>query len=241
MGVPLDTICGFYHRHVEIVAHIFQQCEFTSLIRMSHPLVVLRTLTLDCDFNVWLTEAVTSFATSKDWSGLDCLLAFLWAIWLTRNNLRFRSEVYSPAGIFATAATWVARSKEARDLSNLSQPSCPPGFGPSLPHFIRLNDPTVECDICLTFDGSWSDKDHRAGMGWYLSSDLSSPPIGGGAQAGFSSSALHVELLACLLGLRHTWDQGYSSVRVFTDCCQVRTLLWGQMSDSISVRPLGFA
>ncbi|XP_021762917.1 uncharacterized protein LOC110727647 [Chenopodium quinoa] len=213
----------------------YAHCEFTCLVRPSHHLEVIRTLPLDRDFSTWFAESISGFAAAKDWNGLDELLVFFWAIWLARNNIRFRSEVYSPAGIYAVAASWVSRSKEAKELSDRFQPSCPPGFGVSSLHDLNLGDPSDQYDICLASDGSWNAKDQRAGMGWFLSSDLSSPVVGGGAQAGFASSALHSELFACLLGLRHVQDRGNSSVRIFTDCCSVKILIGGQSSDTISV------
>lgn len=132
-------------------------------------------------------------------------------------------------------ASWMSRSKEAKELSDRLHPSCPPGFGVSCLHDLNLGDPSNQYDICLTSDGSWNAKDQRAGMGWFLSSDLYSPVVGGGAQAGFASSALHSELFACLLGLRHVRDRSYSSVRICTDCSSLKTLIGGQSSASISV------
>ncbi|XP_021724328.1 uncharacterized protein LOC110691696 [Chenopodium quinoa] len=234
-GVPINAACGFCHQHPETISHIFQHCEFTCLVRSSHYLEVIRALTLDRDFSTWFADLISGFVTAKDWHGLDEILAFFWAIWLTRNNLRFRSEVYSPAGIYAMTASWLSRSKEAKDLSDRLHPSCPPGFGVSCLHDLNFGDSFDQYDICLTSDGSWNAKDQHADMGWFLSSDLSSQVVGGGAQAGFASSALQSELFACLLGLRHVRDRSYTSVRICTDCSSIKSLIGGQSSASILV------
>ncbi|XP_021725676.1 uncharacterized protein LOC110692614 [Chenopodium quinoa] len=224
--------------HAWDISHIFQQCDFTCLVQATHHLEAIRSLPMDRDFCTWSTATISELAKAKNWNGLDDLISFWWAVWLTRNNLRFRSEVFSPAGVFAIAANWSSRSKEARELSDLCQASCPQGFGGlgcSSHHALGLLQPSSQYDISLAFDGAWTDVDQRAGMGWFLSSNLSSPSVRGGAQAGFASSALHAELLACLLGLHHVKDKGFTSVGVFTVCSSVPTLIDRYTTDSISV------
>ncbi|XP_021736238.1 uncharacterized protein LOC110702800 [Chenopodium quinoa] len=238
-AIPSDDLPTVVSQIIDPGSHAWdstriRQCEFTSLVRSSHHLEVIRTLPLDRDFSAWFTDSISGFVAAKDWHGLDEILAFFWAIWLARNNLRFRSEVCSLAGIYVMIASWLSRSKEAKELSDCLLPSCPPGFGVSCLHDLHLGVPSVQFDICLTYDGSWNAKDQRAGMGWFLSSDLSSPVVGGGAQAGFASSALHSELFACLLGLRQVRERSYTSVRFCTDCMSILTLIGGQSSASIS-------
>lgn len=86
-GVPVNATCGFCHQHPETISHIFQHCEFTGLVRSSHHLEVIRTLALDRDFSTWFADLISSFVATKNWHGLDEILAFFWAMWLTRNNL----------------------------------------------------------------------------------------------------------------------------------------------------------
>ncbi|XP_021759146.1 uncharacterized protein LOC110724055 [Chenopodium quinoa] len=206
-GIPLDFTCGFCHHHQETISHIFQQCEFSCLSRSSHPLVQLRTMPLDQDFNSWLTDSIMGLAVSKDWAALDSLLAFF----------------------------LITRSSNVRNLSDLYQSSSPPGFSVSTPKYLGSAGSSDGYDICLTFDGAWNAKDQRAGMGWYLSFTSTSPAVWGGAHAGFASFALHSKLLACLLGLKQDREKGYSKIQVFMDCGLVCSLVWGHLSYSIAV------
>ncbi|XP_021735710.1 uncharacterized protein LOC110702316 [Chenopodium quinoa] len=162
-------------------------------------------------------------------------LGVMWigAIWLTRNNVRFRSAVYSPHSILDLASDWCRRSQSARNLK-VSPMDKPTGFKCPQSTYVLCGALTVGCDYTMLFDGAWDKDSHKAGTGWCFHSASSPHSVGGGAKACVASSKLHSELLACLFGLQQARLRGFTRV-LLTDCLIIPRLLLSQDPENISV------
>uniref|UniRef100_A0A803M631 Nucleolar protein 10 n=1 Tax=Chenopodium quinoa TaxID=63459 RepID=A0A803M631_CHEQI len=75
-----------------------------------------------------------------------CVFGLIWALWITRNNLRFRSELYYPQMVFGVADGWIARCAAARDCLVSMSCSVPPGFGLRISSSCSKGDPSAVCD-----------------------------------------------------------------------------------------------
>ncbi|XP_021715273.1 uncharacterized protein LOC110683240 [Chenopodium quinoa] len=167
---------------------------------------------------------ISGLSSGKFWSILDYFFGVCWAIWLTRNNVRFRSAVYSPNSILELASDWCFRSQNARILT-FSQIDKPPGFPFQPTSFALCGKLDDICDILMLFDGAWDRESHEAGTGWLFCNAASQHPLGGGAKACVAGSTLHSELLACLYGLQQARSWGISKLLLLTDCSIIATLL----------------
>ncbi|XP_021760606.1 uncharacterized protein LOC110725434 [Chenopodium quinoa] len=231
-GIPIDATCIFCHGSSEYVVHLFRECPFTSrlwnsLASTSSPLPEVPFL-----FSDWFTSIITSYASSKHWLALDRFFGMCWAIWITRNNVRFRSVVFSPQCILDLALEWSVRSGKAREMAACC-PGIPPGFSSYPTWQVLRGEASVlwECDVLMCFDGAWDRGNYSAGAAWCFLDPVSSRCIGGGARVCMASSALHSELLACLFGLKHARQQGIVSLCLLTDCLSVPKMIQFATSD----------
>ncbi|XP_021728774.1 uncharacterized protein LOC110695857 [Chenopodium quinoa] len=199
-GLPIDPSCIFCNHASESMGHLFQ---------------------------LWFVELLTRFTDSKDWVQMDSFFGLCLEIWLTRNNVRFRSGVYSPQSILDLASSWKSRSREAREL-DYGIFSFPPGFSARPSIYFLCSSMQEDYDVVLLFDGAWDRADLTAGAGWCFRGLTSPGYIAGGARACTASSALHFELLACLWGLRHASQRGVTRLLLHTDCLAIPRLLLAQ-------------
>ncbi|XP_021775087.1 uncharacterized protein LOC110738949 [Chenopodium quinoa] len=223
-GLPIDPTCIFCGCASEFVAHIFRGCQFIQLIWGMVPWGSLPVPVDYIPFQSWFAGTIMQSAASKNWTYLDKLFGLCWAIWLTRNGARFRLEVYSPYTIIDLASSWSTLSEKARQLDNVLV-SSPPGFSPCPRAFILQGAPSEIYDVLFFCDGAWDSGSSCAGAGWCFQDPISSQVLGGGARACMASSALHSELLACLWGLQHVRQKGFTKVRIFSDYLAMIQLL----------------
>lgn len=90
----------------------------------------------------------------------------------------------------------------------------------SLPDYWQFSRFLSDSDlksICLICDGAWMPTCNQAGLWWILQDPLNLSHIGDGAQACVLGLSLHVELSACLWGLRMVVHLGFSRMLVFSD------------------------
>ncbi|XP_021750858.1 uncharacterized protein LOC110716530 [Chenopodium quinoa] len=233
-GIPIDTTCVFCHVSSESVGHLFRDCPFSSSLWDSMDWGSLPKPDTSFPFSAWFSGIISSFAKAKHWLALDCFFGICWAIWLTRNNVRFRSAVYSPHFVLDLAWEWSTRSGKAREFSSCST-SVPPGFSAPSERLVLRGGPNMLCEVSMLFDGAWDRQNHNAGAGWCFLDPSFSHCIRGGARACMASSALHSELQACLFGLKHARHRGFSSIYLFTDCMSIPRLIQDFRTADISV------
>ncbi|XP_021746666.1 uncharacterized protein LOC110712511 [Chenopodium quinoa] len=235
-GLPVESKCGFCHQEVETLSHLFRDCPFTWSLWEGQPCGSTLNISQDQSFEEWFPEVLSKFIHDKDWLMLDHFFSLLWALWLTRNSLRFRSTVYSPESILELASSWVDRCSEARSFRYDITLEFPPGFSGTMSSAVLRGNASDACTVSLTFDGAWSSDSHNAGTGWVFLDLVSDGHLGGGAQACSSNSVFQSELMACLFSLRHARQRGYSSLQILTDCSLVVDLLRSQVPKDIFVR-----
>ncbi|XP_021750222.1 uncharacterized protein LOC110715910 [Chenopodium quinoa] len=178
----------------------------------------------DSPFLGWFENIVSLLAHDKDWNQLDAFFSLCWAIWIVRNNARFRSEVYSPQLVLDLASSWHARSRDAR-VWDPGTFSAPPGFPFRSTIFFVLGPMHQDYEEILYVDGSWDSTSFTAGAGWCFRRMDSSTLVAGGARACTATFAFHSELLACCWGLRHAIQRGISKLLICTDCILVPRLI----------------
>ncbi|XP_021746475.1 uncharacterized protein LOC110712334 [Chenopodium quinoa] len=233
-GLPIDPMCVLCGWDPKSVEHLFRDCLFTKMIWGKVAWSSLPNLVTASPFYIWFVEFVSSLADVKNWGCLDNFFGLCWAIWLTRNNFRFRSEVYSPQTVLDLASTYSKRSEDARKFG-LSPLSSPPGF--SIPlglHVLRgsLHDSWY---VSLVFDGAWDRGTHSPGAGWVFRDPISAQTFAGGAKATVTNSPFHSELLACLWGLKHASRMGVTHLQMYTDSMLLTTSLLDSGSRDIYV------
>uniref|UniRef100_A0A803MKK5 RNase H type-1 domain-containing protein n=1 Tax=Chenopodium quinoa TaxID=63459 RepID=A0A803MKK5_CHEQI len=211
------------------VDHIFLNCPFTRRLWVCGPLGI-RITDYDSSFHQWFISLLLSVISLKNWDGLDSILSSTWAIWILRNNIRFRQAIWSPHVVFQIAQDCINRSLAARDLTSLDS-SPPPGFGYQSCSFHLVGNSYIPPTVALVVDGAWNSHDCRAGVGWCFYSLDSDICLGGAARACFALSAIQAELLACLIGLRMALRRGFSQVLVRTDCQLSVSILRNSSSD----------
>ncbi|XP_021727903.1 uncharacterized protein LOC110695016 [Chenopodium quinoa] len=234
-GLPVDSRCGLCHQDVETLSHLFQDCPFTWSLWEDQPCGSTLNMSQDQSFEEWFPEVLFKFLHDKDRLMLDRFLSLLWALWLTRNSMRFRSVVYSPDSIIDLASSWVDRCSEARSFRYDITPAFPPGFSCPMSSTVLRGIASDVYTVSLTFDGAWKSESHNAGTGWVFLDVASNVPLGGGAQACKSNSAFQSEMITCLFALRHARQRGYSSLQILTNCSLVVDSLRSPVPKDISV------
>ncbi|XP_021756627.1 uncharacterized protein LOC110721746 [Chenopodium quinoa] len=218
-GISVDLVCCFSRRKQETVDHLFRDCDFVAPLWVRSSFHFNSQGLLHRPFLQWFSVMVSLLAAAKDWENLVQFFSLLWAIWLSRNNVRFRQQIVSPDDVLLIASQWKVRGMQAQD-SHLSSSNLGPSPRPASLGFAATlaGDPTSGFDICLISDGSWSSSDNSAGAGWVFR-DCDSPLIrGGGARASLSSSALQSKLQACFWGLRSAFSRGFCRILIYSDC-----------------------
>ncbi|XP_021767745.1 uncharacterized protein LOC110732135 [Chenopodium quinoa] len=164
-GISVDPICCFCHREPETVAHLFRGCDFISLLWGRSSLGFHSPGLHRLPFLNWFSTMVSLFGATKDWVGLINFFSILWAICLSRNNVRFRQLDVSPTKVLSLASQWCARGHQAQDF-RLKSSSLPLRPRLSVTTFSACygGDPLSGLDICLLCDGSWSSDNSR----WWL-------------------------------------------------------------------------
>ncbi|XP_021759197.1 uncharacterized protein LOC110724108 [Chenopodium quinoa] len=219
-GIPVDPLCAFCHTSQETIDHLFLHCPFTRRLWSCGPLGILLPPENFSSFSHWFSTLITHSLAHGDWSTLDSILAFTWAIWCCRNSVRFWGLVPDPLCVFRIAQEWRSRSSSARDL-DAGVISSPPGFHHRPLLIILRGSFSEQAVVDLLFDGAWQSADCRAGTGWCFYQAGSLQCLGGGAQACFALSAIQAELFACLLALRMAQNHGFDQIRIHTDCLGV--------------------
>ncbi|XP_021744869.1 uncharacterized protein LOC110710838 [Chenopodium quinoa] len=233
-GIPIDATCVFCHGSSELGVHLFWECPFTWRLWDSIACDSFPSHEVPLPFSDWFTSIITGYATAKHWLALDRFFGMCWAIWITRNNVRFRSAVYSPHCVLELASEWSARSGTTREIVGCCA-GIPPRFSYHPTWQVLRGEATVLCEVLMCFDGAWDRGNHNAGTGWCFLDPSYSLCIGGGARACMASSALHYELLACLFGLKHARQRGVMSICLFTDCMSVPKMIQEPSSSDISM------
>ncbi|XP_021740295.1 uncharacterized protein LOC110706650 [Chenopodium quinoa] len=233
-GIPVNLTCVFCHNYVESRDHLFHDCPFIGSLWYSIDWGSFPKPDSLLPFLDWFMGIVSGLSSARFWAILDYFFGVCWAIWLTRNNVRFRSAVYSPNSVLALALDWSLRSQNARNL-NSDSTGRPPGFpSPSTTYALcgALDD---ICEVSMLFDGAWDRKTNNAGTGWCFCVSDSSQPMVGGAKACVAGSALHSELLACLFGLQQARLRGFTRLLLLADCSIIPTLILCQEVEDIAV------
>ncbi|XP_021758574.1 uncharacterized protein LOC110723529 [Chenopodium quinoa] len=235
-GVSVDSTCCFCRREQETINHLFRDCDFVTPLWVRSSFHFNSQGLLHLPFLQWFSVMVSLLAAAKDWENLVQFFSLLWAIWLSRNNVRFRQQAVSPDDVLLLASQWNVRGRQAQD-SHLPSSTLGPSPRPVGSRFAATlaGDPTLGFNICLICDGSWSSSDNSAGAGWVLR-DCGSPSVrGGGARASFSSSALQSELQACFWGLRNAFSRGFRRILIYSDCEPLCRMLGQQQKDEVSL------
>ncbi|XP_021728400.1 uncharacterized protein LOC110695481 [Chenopodium quinoa] len=223
-GIPINSTCVFCHVSSESVGYLFRDCPLSRHLWDSFSWESLPKPEAPLSFLVSFSAVISRYVTTKNWSALDRFFGICWAIWLTRNSVRFRSTVYSPDSILHIARDWWDKSGKARDFSD-SLNDIPLGFSYPFVSQVLRGNPNVPDIVIMHFDGAWDQGNYNAGIGWCFWDTSSFQSIGGGARACMAASALHSELQACLFGLRHAlqsfclfygaWHQGNYSAATY--------------------------
>ncbi|XP_021743210.1 uncharacterized protein LOC110709306 [Chenopodium quinoa] len=103
-GLPVDPVCAFCHMDVESVSHTFRDCPAICTIWLSGALDIQWDLMQFPPFSIWFSRTISLFSSSRNWKDIASLFALLWAIWISRNHLRFRKAVWSPGSIVGLAS-----------------------------------------------------------------------------------------------------------------------------------------
>ncbi|XP_021769384.1 uncharacterized protein LOC110733597 [Chenopodium quinoa] len=215
-GCPVDPLCAFCHVELEVAAHTFRDCPY------GRPLWESGVLGFPGCFH------------SLHLLGFGWLIQFLitlrLAIWHSRNQLRFRQEIWSPSTIESLAKDWYYRCVQAQDLKNSSVRShsvVGPGLS-DVPWLCLQGLPNIFPTTCLIVDGAWDSSTYRTRAGWVIRDIFSSDVLRGGSRAFMTSSALQSELQVCLWGVQfvvHMCCPFFSLIsRVFRYFCLVAHL-----------------
>ncbi|XP_021751699.1 uncharacterized protein LOC110717342 [Chenopodium quinoa] len=236
-GFPVDPVCAFCHQEWEEVSHTFRDCPAVRSLWQSGTLGVCWDLWQFFQFGEWLADTISRFYSHKFWKGIMSLFAILWAIWLSRNQLRFRHAVWSPRTIEGLAEDWFHRCVQSQDWKKSVLGSCSPSSHvlSGDPWLCLRGLPDISPTVCLIVDGAWDCSTCRAGAGWVIRDLCSSEVLGGGSRAFLSGSALQSELQPCLWGLQAAVRKGFLKIRIHSDCATLLSMILNSGPMDISV------
>ncbi|XP_021846130.2 uncharacterized protein [Spinacia oleracea] len=232
-GVQLSTVCDECNAGDEDLQHLFRFRKFAQDVWRSGSLAIHSNFNEAMSFQEWFLFYIRRFQSQDGKNSPRCLyfMSTLWILWLVRNNRVFRGQSTSSSAMHNCIKSGLDQ------ISILHQhpspylrffhppevdPIFPPGFSRIILSGIEDGNPTT----IIVSDGSWFKSSKIAGMGWYLDrQQVPSDRILGGAQPGLTSSALHSEVLACLLSLRRASQAGFNRVTIFIDSLRLVDLL----------------
>ncbi|XP_021749452.1 uncharacterized protein LOC110715189 [Chenopodium quinoa] len=195
-GLPVDPICIFCRANSESIILLFWDCPLMQWLWGEANLTRLVAPFVSGPWPKWFSDCISALIDVRDWDNMDRVFGLLWAIWLTRNSVRFLSEVFSPYSILQLAFSWYERGKAAR-LFGGSCFGSPPGFHSSPLLRVLRGSSGDSCELSICFDGAWDAVTHCAGVSWCVVDSSVAPLVHGGARACMANSTLQAELMAC--------------------------------------------
>ncbi|XP_056697710.1 uncharacterized protein [Spinacia oleracea] len=200
-GIELPVSCDYCASEAEGHQHIFRFCVLAQQVWRGGSLAIHLE-----------TEETTSF--------MDCTI---WALWIARNNRVFRGDTTNITTVLviikegADKQGFLKKNKD-HHLSFLHPPEIISTYPPGFCRIIISNTGAEGAIDMILVDGSWHNHTRNAGMGWYLEGQQENVHrILGGAASGTTFSALHLESLACLYGLRWAVHASFHKVTILID------------------------
>ncbi|XP_056698700.1 uncharacterized protein [Spinacia oleracea] len=199
-GVQLSMVCDECNAGDEDLQHLFRFCKFAQDVWRSGSLAIHSNFNEAMSFQEWNNRVFRGQSTSSS-AMHNCIKSGLDQISILHQHPSPYLRFFHPPEV---------------------DPIFPPGFSRIILSGSEDGNPTT----IIVSDGSWFKSSKIAGMGWYLDrQQVPSDRILGGAQPGLTSSALHSEVLACLLSLRWASQAGFNRVTIFTDSLRLVDLL----------------
>ncbi|XP_021837769.2 uncharacterized protein [Spinacia oleracea] len=232
-GVQLSSRCEVCSLEDEDSQHLFRFCYIARDVWRHGSLAIHSNINETMSFQEWFLFYIRLFHRQDGIHSprIVYFISTLWSLWLVRNKRVFRGEVSNTSAVINLIQ--IGLDQHAILLKNQSlhlgflhppegDPTYPPGFSRVILTGLETQDPIS----IIVVDGSWFKNSKNSGMGWCLDRDQSSTDrIIGGAQHGTAFSALHTEVLACLLSLCWASQAGLRRITVFTDSqCLVEIL-----------------
>ncbi|XP_056691659.1 uncharacterized protein [Spinacia oleracea] len=165
----------------------------------------------------------------------------MWALWISRNNRVFKSTQAGVSGVLSIITEGLKQQgilcTHTSSLRFLHPPERDPIYPPGFFRKIIADSGMVGSISVIQVDGSWHKNSRIAGMGWYWECDnLTVDGILGGACVGTAESALHTEVVACLMAFRWCVQATLENVTILTDSQRLVEML--QIGASIDVHLL---
>ncbi|XP_057250112.1 uncharacterized protein LOC130591191 [Beta vulgaris subsp. vulgaris] len=218
-NILIQEMCFLCKQYKENESHLFRDCNISRRVWASSllgiricPMTVISVEEWIKNFLklFWNEDGVKSTRVSE-------FIAALWAIWIHRNNVVFRSEEVNPIAIMNLRIALLKEIRESNRFRDRNNPlSHTDNSSLDRCHDSQLSSSTDECIVKV--DGAWKrhkQKHPRAGIGW--SALLDNSKIFEGNDAVISLSSLQTEAHAVLRGLREAYAHGVNRVRIYSD------------------------
>ena len=214
-GLPIDPLCPLCHNDIEDSEHLFLKCplvhEVWHLAKVYKWLSIPLRVALGDTLQSWLAKLRNSPTPVP----LDRVVALLWSVWKSRNDVVFCNETLSPVVTLIrakkTSAEWRIRHK----LTNSIQPSPHLGPSPSFKKSLRVAwKKPPQHFIKLNSDGS---KVHHQASGGYVLCNWTGHVLQAGAFPLGAASILVAEATALRNGLRAVVDAGFRKILIESD------------------------
>nr|CCA66020.1 hypothetical protein [Beta vulgaris subsp. vulgaris] len=218
-NILIQEMCSLCKQDKENESHLFRDCNISRHVWASSllgiricPMTVISIEDWIKNFLklLWKEDGVKSPRVSE-------FIATLWAIWIHRNNVIFRSEEVNPVAIMNLK---IALLKEIRESSKFRDRNNPLSHIENSRlegcHVSQLDSTSDKCIVKV--DGAWKrhkQKNPRAGIGW--SALLDNSKIFEGNDVVISLSSLQTEAHAVLRGLREAFAHGVNRVHICSD------------------------
>ncbi|XP_074301264.1 uncharacterized protein LOC141632633 [Silene latifolia] len=229
-------LCKGMQPCIEILEHLFRDCEVSSRIWAGSPLGINSAQGANIKIEVWIINWIHYLITIEDSNNrIIQFLVTIVGIWNMRNSRIFRKEVFNPVVFFKKYSQGGYAPSNKDKLSNEihHEDNELDRMKEGKPFFIIGT--LCTCQVtCICVDASW-EKSFAAAFGWVAYNSLGVICFEG-AIKGMAESPLQAEAMGIKVALEWANRRGILHLEISSDCFQLLIQWTGQENKHHQVR-----
>lgn len=116
-GMDVDSFCSLCHMEQEVPSHLFRDCVMIANFWRSSVLAPFWPSSSSGSFANWCACFVRNLSRASSYKHLlDTFVSSLWAIWIVRNDMRFRYAPWDPGALLVISQGWMDRCSAVWEL-----------------------------------------------------------------------------------------------------------------------------